>query len=184
MGLAEPGSQQAGAALAAFKASRLLGPAGVATTAYNTSQQWDYPNAWPPLQDILIEAFAATGTGFTPYSLLHVSFGFCACMPLLSGLLFGNARACQSLEARYSVVTQCAALPAGTTQPPFRTIMCAVSALLWLHCASKGTAASFQDPQRIAIANRSTCCQTSFEYTAAQARTADSWRRLWRSAAC
>ena len=39
----------------------LLGPAGVAASVQNTGQQWDYPNAWPPLQDIIIEAFANTG---------------------------------------------------------------------------------------------------------------------------
>jgi alpha,alpha-trehalase len=31
-------------------------PAGVPTSYTNTTQQWDYPNAWPPLQFFLIEA--------------------------------------------------------------------------------------------------------------------------------
>ncbi len=39
----------------------LLGPAGVAASTQSTGQQWDYPNAWPPLQDIIIEVFASTG---------------------------------------------------------------------------------------------------------------------------
>jgi len=61
VGLAKPNSTEAQAALQAFKASGLLGVAGVATSISNTSQQWDYPNAWPNLQDILIESFASTG---------------------------------------------------------------------------------------------------------------------------
>ena len=31
-------------------------PGGVPTSKKNTSEQWDYPNAWPPLQQMLIEA--------------------------------------------------------------------------------------------------------------------------------
>ncbi|XP_022108358.1 trehalase-like [Acanthaster planci] len=33
-------------------------PGGVPTSKQNTGQQWDYPNAWPPLQHMLIEALA------------------------------------------------------------------------------------------------------------------------------
>mmetsp|Transcript_3283 Transcript_3283/g.9510 ORF Transcript_3283/g.9510 Transcript_3283/m.9510 type:complete len:550 (-) Transcript_3283:20-1669(-) len=60
-GLADPGSSRAQAALKAFKGSKLLGVAGISTTTVNSGQQWDYPNAWPPLQDLLIEGFANTG---------------------------------------------------------------------------------------------------------------------------
>lgn len=30
-------------------------PGGVPTSLTKSGQQWDYPNAWPPLQDIVIE---------------------------------------------------------------------------------------------------------------------------------
>lgn len=71
MGLASPEGPQALAAVETFKASGLLGPAGVLTTVYNTGQQWDAPNAWPPLQDIVIEALAANaGECFTKLCLL------------------------------------------------------------------------------------------------------------------
>ena len=67
VGVAPPEGAQALAALAAFKRSGLLGPAGVATTNTTTGQQWDAPNAWPPLQDIVIEALENYG-GETPLS--------------------------------------------------------------------------------------------------------------------
>lgn len=42
--------------------SGLLGAAGIATTTTTgTRQQWDMPNAWPPLQDILIEGLLDCG---------------------------------------------------------------------------------------------------------------------------
>ena len=31
-------------------------PGGVPTSKKDTGEQWDYPNAWPPLQQMLIEA--------------------------------------------------------------------------------------------------------------------------------
>ena len=61
VGIAPPEGPQALAALAAFRRSGLLGPAGVATTNTTTGQQWDAPNAWPPLQDIVIEALENYG---------------------------------------------------------------------------------------------------------------------------
>lgn len=39
----------------------LLPPAGIATTLYQTGQQWDYPNGWPPLQHMLIEGAGSYG---------------------------------------------------------------------------------------------------------------------------
>jgi len=39
----------------ALKASGLLGAGGVATTVHHSGEQWDAPNAWPPLQSMLIE---------------------------------------------------------------------------------------------------------------------------------
>lgn len=34
---------------------------GVPTTLRNTGQQWDYPNAWPPLQHLLTEGLRTLG---------------------------------------------------------------------------------------------------------------------------
>lgn len=31
---------------------------GVPTSLLGTGQQWDYPNAWPPLQDVIVSALA------------------------------------------------------------------------------------------------------------------------------
>jgi alpha,alpha-trehalase len=61
VGIAPAEGAQALAALTAFRRSGLLGPAGVLTTDANTGQQWDAPNAWPPLQDIVIEALENYG---------------------------------------------------------------------------------------------------------------------------
>jgi alpha,alpha-trehalase len=52
---------QAERAVAALGASTLLQPGGVATTLISTGQQWDWPNAWPPLQQMLVEGLGACG---------------------------------------------------------------------------------------------------------------------------
>lgn len=49
------GSADAPRVLAALQASGLVQAGGTATTAAATGQQWDWPNAWPPLQQMLIE---------------------------------------------------------------------------------------------------------------------------------
>eukprot|EP00897_Mesotaenium_endlicherianum_P003011 jgi/Mesen1/2738/ME000169S01921 len=46
----------------ALIASGLVLPGGVATSLAPTGQQWDYPNAWAPLQHMIIEGVAASGT--------------------------------------------------------------------------------------------------------------------------
>jgi hypothetical protein len=54
---------QAERSIEALKRSGLLADAGVLTTDIEGSgQQWDAPNAWPPLQDMLVEGLAASGT--------------------------------------------------------------------------------------------------------------------------
>lgn len=60
-GLVSEGSDQVKAALKSFKASGLLGVAGVSATTVTTGQQWDAPNAWPPIQELLIQGFTAFG---------------------------------------------------------------------------------------------------------------------------
>ncbi|POM70914.1 Trehalase [Phytophthora palmivora] len=42
--------------------SGLVQEGGVQTTTSVTGQQWDAPNAWPPLQDIIIEGLHEAGT--------------------------------------------------------------------------------------------------------------------------
>ena len=44
------GREEAAAALASLNTSGLLQVGGVATTLEASGQQWDFPNAWPPLQ--------------------------------------------------------------------------------------------------------------------------------------
>ena len=52
---------QAERAVTALSASTLLQPGGVATTLISTGQQWDWPNAWPPLQQMLVEGLSVCG---------------------------------------------------------------------------------------------------------------------------
>lgn len=39
----------------------MLHPGGIPTTLEHTGEQWDYPNAWPPLQHIMIVGLNNTG---------------------------------------------------------------------------------------------------------------------------
>ncbi|KAG7389441.1 hypothetical protein PHYPSEUDO_010326 [Phytophthora pseudosyringae] len=48
--------------VASLETSGLVQEGGVQTTTSATGQQWDAPNAWPPLQDIIIEGLQAAGT--------------------------------------------------------------------------------------------------------------------------
>ena len=52
---------QAEAAVASLRGSGLLQPGGVATTLVASGEQWDWPNAWPPLQQMLVEGLAGCG---------------------------------------------------------------------------------------------------------------------------
>ncbi|KAG1692779.1 hypothetical protein DVH05_024394 [Phytophthora capsici] len=45
-----------------LEASGLVQEGGVQTTTSVTGQQWDAPNAWPPLQDLIIEGLQEAGT--------------------------------------------------------------------------------------------------------------------------
>ena len=47
--------------MASLRRSGLLQPGGVATTLVASGQQWDWPNAWPPLQQMLVEGLAGCG---------------------------------------------------------------------------------------------------------------------------
>lgn len=50
VGIADLGSAQAAAVTQSFLQSGLVQPGGVATSTYNSTQQWDFPNCWAPLQ--------------------------------------------------------------------------------------------------------------------------------------
>ncbi|DBA96181.1 TPA: hypothetical protein ACH3X1_015660 [Trebouxia sp. C0004] len=50
VGLADLGSPQAEAVTKSFFRSGLIQPGGIATSTFNSSQQWDFPNCWAPLQ--------------------------------------------------------------------------------------------------------------------------------------
>jgi len=60
-GAADAGSAEACAAVASLRGSGLLLPGGCACSTQHTGCQWDYPNAWPPLQHMLAEGCAAYG---------------------------------------------------------------------------------------------------------------------------
>lgn len=48
--------------MASLKASGLLHAAGIATSLTNTSQQWDFPNGWAPLQHLIAEGLLHSGS--------------------------------------------------------------------------------------------------------------------------
>ena len=50
VGIADEGSAQAQAVTRSFFDSRLIQPGGISTSTYNSTQQWDFPNCWAPLQ--------------------------------------------------------------------------------------------------------------------------------------
>ena len=52
---------EADAAVASLKRSGLVQAGGVATTLSPSGQQWDWPNAWPPLQQMIIEGLRTCG---------------------------------------------------------------------------------------------------------------------------
>lgn len=53
-GLAEPGSPQAIQAVRSLQKSGLVSAGGLAASTIRTGQQWDFPNMWPPLVDMLV----------------------------------------------------------------------------------------------------------------------------------
>ena len=54
-------ASQSAAAVGALARSSLVQRGGVATTLVASGQQWDWPNAWPPLQQMLIEGLSECG---------------------------------------------------------------------------------------------------------------------------
>ncbi|GIL51490.1 hypothetical protein Vafri_7467 [Volvox africanus] len=60
-GCAEPGSALAEAAVLGLQVSGLIQPGGLLTSLYRSGEQWDAPNAWPPLVHMIIEAAVESG---------------------------------------------------------------------------------------------------------------------------
>ena len=50
VGIADLGSQQAAAVTQSFLKSGLIQVGGISTSTFNSSQQWDFPNCWAPIQ--------------------------------------------------------------------------------------------------------------------------------------
>ncbi|KXZ44253.1 hypothetical protein GPECTOR_70g484 [Gonium pectorale] len=61
-GCAESGSSQAASAVRGLLSSGLVREGGLLTSLYPSGQQWDAPNAWPPLVHMAIEGLAESGT--------------------------------------------------------------------------------------------------------------------------
>ncbi|KAL4856740.1 putative trehalase [Chlorella vulgaris] len=60
-GCTPAGSPDAELAVTSLQASGLLQAAGVAVSLNDTGQQWDWPNAWPPITCMLVEGCEAYG---------------------------------------------------------------------------------------------------------------------------
>ncbi|KAL9439643.1 hypothetical protein AB3S75_025161 [Citrus x aurantiifolia] len=45
-----------------FQSSGLLSAAGIATSLTRSGEQWDFPNGWAPLQHMIVEGFAKSGS--------------------------------------------------------------------------------------------------------------------------
>ena len=50
VGIADMGSDQAAAVTQSFLQSGLIQVGGISTSTFNSSQQWDFPNCWAPVQ--------------------------------------------------------------------------------------------------------------------------------------
>ena len=74
VGIADLGSPQAEAVTQSFLGSGLIQPGGIATSTFNSTQQWDFPNCWAPLQ----------ASGLTLTTLCAVFDCMCICMLWLS----------------------------------------------------------------------------------------------------
>ncbi|OEL32401.1 putative trehalase [Dichanthelium oligosanthes] len=48
--------------MASLQTSGLLHAAGIATSLTNTSQQWDFPNGWAPVQHLIVEGLLHSGS--------------------------------------------------------------------------------------------------------------------------
>ncbi|XP_073387145.1 probable trehalase [Physcomitrium patens] len=61
-GLLSAGDAKIDKVVEALSSSGLILPGGIATSLIKTGQQWDFPNAWAPLQHMLIEGLILSGS--------------------------------------------------------------------------------------------------------------------------
>jgi alpha,alpha-trehalase len=61
VGIADAGSEQAANVTQSFFNSGLINSAGISTSTFNSTQQWDYPNSWPPMHWIMVQALNTYG---------------------------------------------------------------------------------------------------------------------------
>ena len=73
-GAAPAGSARAAAAAASLLRSGLVLPGGVAASLAHSGLQWDYPNAWPPLQHALVEALEDAAGAHAPARAIARAF--------------------------------------------------------------------------------------------------------------
>eukprot|EP00798_Chlamydomonas_sp_ICE-L_P015299 gene15299-21384_t len=71
------GGVSASACVRGLQSSGLLAPWGVLTSKYDTGQQWDAPNAWPPLQHMVIESLSSCADDVTGAAELAASLAQC-----------------------------------------------------------------------------------------------------------
>jgi alpha,alpha-trehalase len=71
-GCTPAGSPDAELAVMSLQASGLLQAAGVAVSLNDTGQQWDWPNAWPPMTCMLVEGCEAYGDTAGSKVCMHV----------------------------------------------------------------------------------------------------------------
>ncbi|KAG0555208.1 hypothetical protein KC19_12G152100 [Ceratodon purpureus] len=58
----QPGDSRIDQVVEALSSSDLVQPGGIATSLKETGQQWDFPNAWAPLQHMIIEGLVMSGS--------------------------------------------------------------------------------------------------------------------------
>ena len=73
-GAAPAGSARAAAAAASLLRSGLVLPGGVVASLSHSGLQWDFPNAWPPLQHALVEALHDAAGAHAPARAIARAF--------------------------------------------------------------------------------------------------------------
>ncbi len=124
VGIADLGSPQAEAVTQSFLGSGLIQPGGIATSTFNSTQQWDFPNCWAPLQ--------ASDLSLT-FSVLCLSVCVsvccgCLCLSVCASVCCG----CLCLSVCVSVCCGCLCLSVRVT-----ACLCAGSVcVLWPVCCA------------------------------------------------
>ncbi|KAK9830761.1 hypothetical protein WJX74_005988 [Apatococcus lobatus] len=61
VGLSEQPGVDASSIVRSLRSSGLIQQHGIATSIYSSGQQWDFPNAWAPMQDMIVEGLQSYG---------------------------------------------------------------------------------------------------------------------------